>query len=113
MPCESDAKSTNLVQSIGEFLNGLLGVSLGFGGPGYYGGYGYYGYAPVYAAPVYAAPVYTTAAYARPVYTTAVYARTPAYVLARMAAGNVLRKLAKRTEGIKIDGKTLAIAVAA
>ena len=33
--------------------------------------------------------------------------------LARMAAGNVLRKLAKRTEGIKIDGKTLAIAVAA
>ena len=30
--------------------------------------------------------------------------------LARMSAGNVLRKLAKRTEGIKIDGKTLAIA---
>ena len=30
--------------------------------------------------------------------------------LARMAAGNVLRKLAKRTEGIKVDGKKLAIA---
>jgi hypothetical protein len=30
--------------------------------------------------------------------------------LARMSAGNVLRKLAKRTEGVKIDGKRITIA---
>lgn len=30
--------------------------------------------------------------------------------LARMAAGNALRKLAKRTEGIKIDGKRMQLA---
>ena len=34
MPCESDGKSTNLVQSIWEFLNGLLDVSFAKTGGG-------------------------------------------------------------------------------
>src|ERR1019366_1313848 len=62
-----------------------LGVSLGFGGPGCYGGGGYYGYAPAYAASVYAAPVYSAPVYATAAYATPVYTRTPAYVAARPA----------------------------